>query len=84
MAAQTYTIADSGEETVYKWFVLRVTATAADTVTVAQLDDITLQYCINLSANTAVTNTDATNVITIGTGPAATDLLIFVYGYKAL
>lgn len=83
MGAATYTVEDHGEDRQYKWLVLRVaSATAADEVTVAQLSDIAHNYCIRLDTLAEVTNTEATNVITIGTGPSSTALLIFVYGYK--
>ena len=84
MAALDYTIIGSKEGTKYKSLILQVNdATAADTVTVAQLTDITLMYCVRLDTHAAQTNTEATNVITIGSGPLSTDLHIYVYGYKS-
>lgn len=84
MGALAYQMLASEQGMVYKGLLLYVAdATAADTVTIAELDDITLTYCVRLDTNAAQTNTEATNVVTIGSGPSSTDLLLFVYGYKA-
>ena len=84
MGAQTYDIFDVMEGINYKALMVKVdSCTAADTVTVAQFDTVTLAYGINLASHAAITCTPSANVITVGAGPAAQPILIFCYGYKS-
>ena len=56
-------------------------ATVADTVTVGELSIIKDTVCLRLDTGAEVTCTEATNIVTIGAGPADTPLLILVSGW---
>ena len=64
-----------------RYLILEVdNATAADTVTVGELTAVTDTVCLQLDSGAEVSCTEATNVVTIGAGPAASPLLIIVSG----
>lgn len=56
-------------------------ATAADTVTFSELTAIKDTVCIRLDTGTEVDCTEATNVVTVGAGPASTPLMVCVAGW---
>ena len=58
-----------------------VSATAADTVTVAEFIKVSNSLAFRLDTGGTVTCTEATNVVTIGAGPATTPMLIVVAGW---
>jgi hypothetical protein len=65
-----------------KYLVMEVSdATAADTVTVGELDAIKDTIAFRLDTGAEVDCTEATNVVTIGSGPSATPMLIIVSGW---
>jgi len=65
-----------------KYLVMEVDeATAADTVTVDEVAAIKDTVCVRLDTGAEVPCTEATNVVTIGAGPANTPLLIVVTGW---
>lgn len=60
--------------------VLLRNTTAADTATIAAFDDIVAVTGVRLDTGAVITPTEATNVVTIPSGPSSTDLLILVTG----
>jgi hypothetical protein len=64
-----------------KYVVLEATGDASDTVTVGELDTIKDTVCLRLDTGAEVDCTEATNVVTIGSGPSDTPLLIIVSGW---
>jgi len=56
-------------------------ATAADTWTVSEFTAIKDTVCIRLDTGAEVDCTEATNIVTVGAGPAATPLMICVSGW---
>ena len=65
-----------------KYLVVEVaSATAADTVTVGELAAIKDTLAMRLDTGAEVACTEATNIVTIGAGPAATPMLIIVSGW---
>lgn len=60
--------------------VLVKNATAADTVTVADFDDVVGVTAIRLDTGAAITPTEATNIVTIPAGPSNTDIMLLVSG----
>jgi len=65
-----------------KYLVCEVdAATAADTVTIGELSSIKDTITIRLDTGAEVACTEATNVVTIGAGPASTPMLIVVSGW---
>ena len=65
-----------------KYLVLEVeSATASDTVTVGELSSIKDTIAIRLDTGVAVDCTEATNVVTIGSGPSSTPMMIAVSGW---
>lgn len=56
-------------------------ATAADTVTIGELDAIKDTIAFRLDTGVEVDCTEATNVVTIGAGPSSTPMLIVVSGW---
>jgi len=65
-----------------KYLVMEVdSATAADTVTVGELTAIKDTVAIRLDTGAEVDCTEATNVVTIGSGPSSTPMMITVSGW---
>lgn len=65
-----------------KYLVLEVEdADASDTVTVGELTSIKDTVAIRLDTGAEVDCTEATNVVTIGSGPSSTPMLIIVSGW---
>ena len=65
-----------------KYLVMEVSdATAADTVPVGELDTIKDTIAFRLDTGAEVDCTEATNVVTIGSGPSSTPMLIIVSGW---
>jgi hypothetical protein len=65
-----------------KYLLLEVdSATAADTVTVGELTSIKDTVAIRLDTGEEIDCTEATNIVTIGAGPADTPMLIVVSGW---
>jgi len=84
MADLTETIVYRGgmRGTGLKYLVAEVEdATAADTVTMGELAAIKDTIAIRLDTGAEVDCTEATNVVTIGVGPANTPMLIIVSGW---
>lgn len=65
-----------------KYLVMEVEdADASDQVTVGELTTIKDTVAIRLDTGVAVECTEATNVVTIGSGPSSTPMLIIVTGW---
>ena len=65
-----------------KYLVMEVEeATAGDTLTVGELTSIKDTTALRLDTGAAVDCTEATNVVTIGAGPASTPMQITVSGW---
>lgn len=65
-----------------KYVVLEVeSATASDTVTVGELTAIKDTVAIRLDTGAEIDCTEATNIVTIGSGPSDTPMLIIVSGW---
>lgn len=65
-----------------KWILMEVaSATANDTLTVAELTSIKDTVAFRMDTGVAVDCTEATNVVTIGSGPSSTPMLICVTGW---
>jgi len=74
-------VLDSRVAAVKKWVVFTAEdVTTADTITIDELTTIDLAYVVNRSAATAVTQTTATNVITIGGSYSDIDVIGLVIG----
>jgi len=56
-------------------------ATAGDTVTVGELTVVSDTVAISQSDGAAFNCTEATNIVTLGAGPADDDILILVTGH---
>jgi len=84
MAELTETIVYRGgmRGTGLKYLVAEVEdATAADTVPIGELTAIKDTIAFRLDTGAEVDCTEATNVVTIGAGPASTPMLIIVSGW---
>ena len=84
MAELTETIVYRGgmRGTGLKYLVCEVEdATATDTVPIGELASIKDTIAIRLDTGAEVDCTEATNVVTIGAGPASTPMLIIVSGW---
>lgn len=65
-----------------KYLVMEVeSADASDTVTVGELKSIKDTIAFRLDTGAEVDCTEATNVVTIGSGPSDTPMLIIVSGW---
>lgn len=65
-----------------RYLVLEIqSATASDTVTVDELETIKDTVCLRLDTGATIDCTEATNVVTIGSGPSETPLLIVISGW---
>ena len=65
-----------------KYLVMEVDeATAADTLTVGELTSIKDTISFRLDTGAEIDCTEATNIVTIGAGPADTPMLIIVSGW---
>ena len=65
-----------------KYLVLEVeSATAADTVTVGELNSIKDTIAFRLDTGAEILCTETTNVVAIGAGPANTPMMIVVSGW---
>jgi len=65
-----------------QYLVLEVeSADASDTVTVGELTAIKDTVAIRLDTGAEVDCTEATNIVTIGSGPSSTPMLIIVSGW---
>lgn len=86
MAALTYATVYrggmSGAAYGLRYLVIEVeSATAADTVTINEYTNIKDTVAIRLDTGAEVDCTEATNVVTIGSGPSSTPMLIIVTGW---
>ncbi len=64
-----------------KWQAAEVTGDASDTVPFNELTSVKDTVCIRLDTGAEVSCTESTNVVTIGSGPSDTPLLIIVSGW---